>query len=59
MRIAILGDIHGNLIGLEAVLEDIEAQGGAEDNAVNHLSEAEGGTVLEDTNENEIRYGEQ
>ncbi len=27
MRIALLSDIHGNSIALEAVLEDIQAQG--------------------------------
>lgn len=31
MRYAILGDIHGNLSAFEAVLADIEAQGGAEE----------------------------
>jgi predicted phosphodiesterase len=30
MRIAILSDIHGNSIALDAVLEDIQAQGGAD-----------------------------
>lgn len=30
MRIAILSDIHGNAIALEAVLADIQAQGGAD-----------------------------
>ena len=30
MRIALLSDIHGNLIALEAVLEDIAAQGGVD-----------------------------
>jgi uncharacterized membrane protein len=34
-------------------------QASAEDNAVNHLSETEGSAVLEDADENEIRYGEQ
>ena len=27
MRIAILSDIHGNSIALDAVLDDVEAQG--------------------------------
>jgi predicted phosphodiesterase len=31
MRIAILSDIHGNSIGLDAVLADIQAQGGVDD----------------------------
>jgi len=30
MRIAVLADIHGNLLALEAVLSHLEAQGGAE-----------------------------
>lgn len=30
MRIAILSDIHGNLVGLEACLADLQAQGGAD-----------------------------
>ena len=30
MRIAILSDIHGNLVALEAVLADVEAQGGVD-----------------------------
>lgn len=30
MRIALLSDIHGNLIALDAVLTDIEAQGGVD-----------------------------
>ena len=30
MRIALLSDIHGNLIALEAVLADVEAQGGVD-----------------------------
>lgn len=30
MRVAILSDIHGNLVGLDACLADIEAQGGAD-----------------------------
>ena len=30
MRIAILSDIHGNLVGLDACLADLEAQGGAD-----------------------------
>lgn len=30
MRLAVFSDIHGNLSGLEAVLADIEAQGGAD-----------------------------
>lgn len=30
MRIALLSDIHGNLIALDAVLADIQAQGGAD-----------------------------
>ena len=30
MRIAILSDIHGNLVGLEACLADIQTQGGAD-----------------------------
>ena len=30
MRIALLSDIHGNAIALEAVLEDIQAQGGVD-----------------------------
>ena len=31
MRIALLSDIHGNSIALDAVLADIQAQGGADD----------------------------
>lgn len=30
MRIAILSDIHGNLVGLDACLADLQAQGGAD-----------------------------
>src|ERR1700744_1515568 len=30
MRIAILSDIHGNLVGLDACLADLAAQGGAD-----------------------------
>ncbi len=30
MRVAILSDIHGNLVGLDACLADLEAQGGAD-----------------------------
>ncbi|MHB8141782.1 MAG: metallophosphoesterase family protein [Vulcanimicrobiaceae bacterium] len=30
MRIALLADIHGNLVGLDACLADLEAQGGAD-----------------------------
>ena len=30
MRIALLSDVHGNLITLEAVLKDIEANGGVD-----------------------------
>ena len=30
MRIAIFSDIHGNSVGLEAVLADIESKGGAD-----------------------------
>ena len=30
MRLAILSDIHGNLLALEAVLADLAAQGGAD-----------------------------
>src|SRR5690349_11048368 len=30
MRIALLSDIHGNLIALDAVLADIQAQGGVD-----------------------------
>lgn len=30
MRLAVISDIHGNLIALEAVLADLDAQGGAE-----------------------------
>src|ERR1700760_2914967 len=30
MRIAILSDIHGNLVGLDACLADLLAQGGAD-----------------------------
>jgi predicted phosphodiesterase len=30
MRIALLSDIHGNEIGLNAVLADVTAQGGAD-----------------------------
>lgn len=30
MRIALLSDIHGNFLALDAVLKDIEAQGGVE-----------------------------
>jgi putative phosphoesterase len=30
MRLAVLSDIHGNLIGLDACLADVEAQGGAD-----------------------------
>mgnify|MGYP000152860752 CR=1 FL=1 len=31
MRVAILSDIHGNLLALEAVLKDIEARGGVDE----------------------------
>ena len=30
MRVAILSDIHGNLVGLDACLTDLRNQGGAE-----------------------------
>jgi putative phosphoesterase len=30
MRVAVLSDIHGNLVGLDACLVDLEAQGGAD-----------------------------
>jgi putative phosphoesterase len=30
MRIAVLSDVHGNLLGLDACLADLEAQGGAD-----------------------------
>ncbi len=30
MRIAIVSDIHGNLVGLDACLADLQAQGGAD-----------------------------
>lgn len=30
MRLAVLSDIHGNLLALEAVLKDLDAQGGAD-----------------------------
>ena len=30
MRIAVLSDIHGNLLGLDACLTDLESQGGAD-----------------------------
>src|SRR3954468_5584474 len=30
MRLAILSDIHGNILALEAVLADLEARGGAD-----------------------------
>ena len=30
MRLAVLSDIHGNLTAFEAVLADLEAQGGAD-----------------------------
>ena len=30
MRIAVLADIHGNLLALEAVLADVAARGGAD-----------------------------
>jgi putative phosphoesterase len=30
MRVAVLSDIHGNLLGLDACLTDLESQGGAE-----------------------------
>jgi hypothetical protein len=29
MRVAIFSDIHGNIIALDAVLKDIESQGGS------------------------------
>ena len=31
MRLAILSDIHGNIVALDAVLEDIQAQGGVDE----------------------------
>ena len=30
MRLAVFSDVHGNLVALEAVLADIEAQGGVD-----------------------------
>ena len=30
MRVAVLSDIHGNLVGLDACLADLNAQGGAD-----------------------------
>ena len=30
MRIALISDIHGNLLALEAVLADVAAQGGVD-----------------------------
>ncbi len=30
MRIAVLSDVHGNLLGLDACLADLESQGGAD-----------------------------
>ncbi|MBV8355701.1 MAG: metallophosphoesterase, partial [Candidatus Eremiobacteraeota bacterium] len=30
MRIAVFSDIHGNLLGLDACLADLESQGGAD-----------------------------
>ena len=30
MRVAVFSDIHGNLVGLDACLADLHAQGGAD-----------------------------